>query len=70
MATSHRHLSVAVCTVLLASVLLTACSGASTTSTQAAHGATLDVSEGASHSMVAPFEGTNLDYSGVAEPSG
>lgn len=68
MATSPRHLSVAVCTVLLTAVLLTACSGASTTSMPAAHGATLDVGEGTSHSVVAPFEGTNLDYSGVAEP--
>jgi len=68
MTTSHRHLSVAVCTVLFTAALLTACSGASTTSTPATHRAALDVSEGASHSVVAPFEGTNLDYSGVAEP--
>jgi len=68
MTTSHHHISVAACTVLLTAALLTACGGASTTSTPAAHGATLKVSEGASHSVVAPFEGTNLDYSGVAEP--
>ena len=68
MPTSCRHLCVAVCTVLVTAALLTACSGASTSSTPAAHGAALEVSEGTSHLVVAPFEGTNLDYSGVAEP--
>jgi len=70
MTTSHRHLSAAACTVFLTAALLSACSGASTTSKPAAHGATSAVSEGVSHSVVAPFEGTNLDYSGVAEPYG
>ncbi|HET9059855.1 MAG TPA: hypothetical protein VFN61_08030, partial [Acidimicrobiales bacterium] len=34
------------------------------------HGPILQVSEGTRRTVTAPFEGTNLDYSGVAEPYG
>ncbi|MCI2976595.1 MAG: hypothetical protein MP439_11075 [Ferrimicrobium sp.] len=71
-ATQHGRSWLGVTIITLACLVLASCGTIQSSQgpAQSSQESVLHVSEGASHAITTPFEGTNLDYSGVAEPYG